>query len=145
MKSKAIISTDGSTRIDEDCVSCRYCGKEIGLVRQIRDREFCSVAHRKSYGARLGRAVKDMAEPEPPPAAVAGFRIDMPLQSGNLNRSVAVWEFGHGGSAIELRDAWPVSIGGVRGQGAKALTGSAWAPFAPDLRGRLHAGPDRKS
>src|ERR1035438_9046303 len=107
----------------------------------MRDREFCSPAHRKSYGARLGRALEDLAAPEPPPAAVAGFRIDMPLQSGNLNRSVAVWEFGHSGSAIELRDGWPVSIGGVRGQGTKALIGSHWAPFAPDLCARSHAGP----
>ncbi|MGD0871713.1 MAG: hypothetical protein ABSB88_19340 [Bryobacteraceae bacterium] len=107
----------------------------------MRDREFCSAAHRKSYGARLGKALKDLAAPEPPPAAVAGFRIDMPLQSGNLNRSVAVWEFGHGGSAFEWRDAWPVSIGGVRGQGAKALAGSHWAPFAPDLCAGSHAGP----
>jgi hypothetical protein len=107
----------------------------------MRDREFCSPAHRKSYGARLGRAIEDLAAPEPPPAAVAGFRIDMPLQSGNLNRSVAVWEFGHSSSATELRDGWPVSIGGVRGQGAKALTGSHWAPFAPDLCARSHAGP----
>jgi hypothetical protein len=122
-------------------VGCLYCGKEIGLVRQMRDREFCSAAHRKSYGARLGRALEDLATPEPPPAAVAGFRIDMPLQPGNLNRSVAVWEFGHGGSAIELRDGWPVSIGGVRGQGAKTLGESHWAPFAPDLCARSHAGP----
>ena len=122
-------------------MSCRYCGKEIGLVRQMRDREFCSSAHRQSYGARLGKAIEELAAPAPPPAAVAGFRIDMPLQSGNLNRSVAVWEFGHGGSATELRDAWPVSIGGVRGQEAKPLAGSHWAPFAPDLCARSQAGP----
>jgi hypothetical protein len=118
-----------------------YCGKEIGLVRQMRDREFCSAAHRRTYGARLGRAIEDLAAPEPPPAAVADFRICMPLQSGNLNRSVAVWEFGHGGSAIELGDAWTVSIAGVRGQAAKTLTGSHWAPFAPALWARSQAGP----
>src|ERR1039458_1475505 len=107
----------------------------------MRGREFCSAAHRKTYGARLGKAIEDLAAPEPPPAAVAGFRSDMPLQPGNLNRSVAVWEFGHGGSAIEMSEAWAVSIGGVRGQGVKALTGSQWAPFAPDLCARSHARP----
>ena len=122
-------------------MGCLYCGKEIGLVRQMRDREFCSGAHRKSYGARLGRALEDLAAPEPPPASVAGFRIAMPLQSGNLNRSIAVWEFERRGSAVELRDGFPVSIGGVRGQGAKALTGSHWAPFTPDLYAGSPAGP----
>src|ERR1017187_8235169 len=107
----------------------------------MRDREFCSAAHRKSYGARLGRALEDLAAPEPPPAAVAGFRIDTPLQSGNLSRSVAVWEFGRCGSAIEWRDAWPLSIGGVRGQGAKALTRSHWAPFASGLCAQSREGP----
>ena len=122
-------------------MGCLYCGKEIGLVRQMRDREFCSAAHRKSYGARLGRALEDLAAPEPPPAGVADFRIGMPLQSGNLNRSVAVWEFGHGGNAIELREAWPVSITGVRSQSTKTLAGSQWAPFSPDLCARSQAGP----
>ena len=122
-------------------MGCRYCGKEIGLVRQMRDREFCSSAHRKTYGARLGKAIEGLAAPEAPPAAVAGFRIDMPLQSGNLNRSVAAWELGRGGSVIELRDAWPVSIGGVQGQSAKAPGVSHWAPFAPDLCARSQAGP----
>ncbi len=122
-------------------MGCLYCGKEIGLVRQMRDREFCSGAHRKSYGTRLGRALEDLAAPEPPPASVADFRIAMPLQSGNLNRSIAVWEFEHRGSAVELRDGFPVSIGGVRGQGAKALTGSHWAPFTPDLYAGSPAGP----
>ena len=122
-------------------MGCLYCGKEIGIVRQIRDREFCSAAHRKNYGARLGRALEDLAAPEPPPAAVADFRIGMPLQSGNLNRSLAVWEFGHGASAVEWREPWAVSIAGVRGQSAKTLAGSHWAPFAPDLCARSHAGP----
>jgi hypothetical protein len=107
----------------------------------MRDREFCSAAHRKSYGARLGKAIEVLAAPEPAPAGVAGFRLGMPLQPGNSNRSVAVWEFGQGGSAIELREAWPVSIAGVRGQNAKTLAGSHWAPFAPDLCARSQAGP----
>ena len=122
-------------------MGCQYCGKEIGLVRQLRDREFCSAAHRKSYGARLGRALEDLGAPAPPPAAVAGFRIDMPLQSGNLSRAVAVFDFGRNGSAVELRGACPVSISGVRGQGAKTLTGSHWAPFGADLCARSNAGP----
>ena len=122
-------------------MGCQYCGKEIGLVRQLRDREFCSAAHRKSYGARLGRALEDLGAPAPPPAAVAGFRIDMPLQSGNLSRAVAVFDFGRNGSAVELRGACPVSISGVRGQGAKTLTGSHWAPFGADLCARSDAGP----
>jgi hypothetical protein len=107
----------------------------------MRDREFCSAAHRKSYGARLGKAIEVLAAPEPAPAEVAGFRLGMPLQPGNSNRSVAVWEFGQGGSAIELREAWPVSIAGVRGENAKTLAGSHWAPFAPDLCARSQAGP----
>jgi hypothetical protein len=114
-------------------VGCLYCGKEIGLVRQMRDREFCSAAHRKNYGARLGKALEDLATPEPPPAPVADFRINMPLQAGHIGQSIAVFEFGHGRAQIGMSSACPVSIAGVRGQSAITLAGSHWAPFAAEL------------
>ena len=63
---------------------CLYCGKEIGAFRLLRDSEFCSALHRKKYGERLGKALQEIAAPEPAPAGIAGFRVQMPFQQGNV-------------------------------------------------------------
>jgi hypothetical protein len=61
-----------------------YCGKEIGAFRVLRDSEFCCIAHRRKYGERLSKTLHDISAPEPPPAPLATFRDQMPLQTGNL-------------------------------------------------------------
>jgi hypothetical protein len=66
-----------------------YCGKEIGAFRLLKDREFCRPDHRRKYGNRLGKAIHQLAEPEPAPAGVANFVLTMPVQAGSLNRSLA--------------------------------------------------------
>ncbi len=54
-------------------MACLYCGKEIGAFRILRDAEFCSTAHRKKYGERLGKALHNLAAPEATPTKMADF------------------------------------------------------------------------
>jgi tetratricopeptide (TPR) repeat protein len=54
-------------------VRCLYCGKGIGPVRLLRDREFCSPEHRSEYREQFRQRVYELLAPEPPPAPVAGF------------------------------------------------------------------------
>ena len=64
---------------------CSYCGKEIGALRLLRDREFCSVSHRKSYKERLGRVVSQISNEDntaPPP--LARFFTELRPAPGNL-------------------------------------------------------------
>ena len=70
---------------------CLYCGKEIGALRLLRDREFCSAPHRKNYGERLDKALHQIAAPEPPPAGVSPFRVHFPLQSGTTSLVRIPW------------------------------------------------------
>jgi hypothetical protein len=72
-----------------------YCGKEIGAFRILRDSEFCSVAHRKKYGERLSKTLHDIAAPEPPPAGIAPFRDQMPLQTGNCAPGLRLFQRVH--------------------------------------------------
>ena len=106
-------------------MGCLYCGKEIGPFRIIRDKEFCSSAHRKSYGARLAKTLNRMGVPDPPPAGVAGFRAIMPLQEGNRSRVAAAWDLASSANEIRLPSAWPVSLPPVRGRTPAAC---AWPP-----------------
>ena len=62
-------------------MACIYCGKEIGAFRLLRDQEFCSAPHRKNYVERLDKALHWIAAPEPPPAGVAPFLVQMPIQA----------------------------------------------------------------
>jgi hypothetical protein len=68
-----------------------FCGKEIGAFRLMKDREFCRADHRKKYGSRLGKAIVQLAEPEPPPAEVATFVLTMPIQIGQADSRLARW------------------------------------------------------
>jgi hypothetical protein len=40
-------------------MGCLYCRKNIGPLRKLRDREFCSNDHRKKYAAKSARAVRE--------------------------------------------------------------------------------------
>lgn len=90
-------------------MACLYCGKEIGALRQIRDNEFCSAAHRKQYGQRLSRALGNIGAPEPPPAGIAGFRTAFPIQTGRTSRVPECGAMPHQHTARVVRD-WPVSV-----------------------------------
>src|SRR4051794_27503817 len=125
-------------------MGCLYCGKQIGPFRLLRDSEFCSSVHRKSYGARLGRALGQIGAPEAAPAGIAHFQPDFPIQGGN-NRSAA--ERGYWNRSLgELRfvKSWlviasytpetrfllaPYSIGGAPGGGGL----SPWLPRSPQM------------
>ena len=89
---------------------CLYCGKEIGAFRLLRDSEFCSIAHRKKYGERLGKALHNIAEPEPAPAGVAGFLVQMPLQQGNIVSALIPWHTDPRLNRIRTGAKWPLTI-----------------------------------
>jgi hypothetical protein len=91
-------------------VCCSYCGKEIGAFRLLRDREFCSALHRAKYGERLGKALVKLASPEPAPAGIAGFRVQMPFQQGNLIRTLILRQTVSGRNRIRTGAHWPLAI-----------------------------------
>jgi len=91
-------------------VNCAYCGKEIGALRLLRDREFCSAEHRKKYGARLNRALHQIGEPEPAPAGVATFVIKLPVQDASGQRVLAPWYDAHCLQPTQNGVQWPVTL-----------------------------------
>src|ERR1035437_8524470 len=91
-------------------VCCWYCGKVIGAFRLLRDSEFCSALHRRKYGERLGKALHEIAAPEPAPAGVAGFLDQMPFQQGNLSRTLNPWQTVTGQHRIRNGAHWPLTI-----------------------------------
>ena len=90
-------------------MACLYCGKEIGPFRILRDKEFCSSAHRKDYRARLGKALGQISIEQPPPAPPSGF-IPYQAPEGNNRIPARVWSFAHGEAEIRLQSGCPVSI-----------------------------------
>jgi tetratricopeptide (TPR) repeat protein len=54
-------------------VQCLFCGKGIGPIRQIRDLEFCSDAHRSQFRERYRQQLYEALAPEPGPARLADF------------------------------------------------------------------------
>jgi hypothetical protein len=45
-------------------VNCKYCQKPIGLFRSLKDREYCSEAHKAAAGARSARTLRELGELE---------------------------------------------------------------------------------
>jgi hypothetical protein len=43
-------------------LNCKYCQNPIGLFRSLKDREFCSAAHRAAGGKRSARALRELGE-----------------------------------------------------------------------------------
>lgn len=124
-------------------MACLYCGKEIGAIRQIRDSEFCSAAHRKQYGERLSRALGNIGAPEPPPAGIAGFRSDFPVQTGRVTMLPASDAMPHRHTA-RTGNEWPVNVAPPLGsnfrtpaQEAVPSTGFTPAPASLDLPARI--------
>ena len=62
------------------------------------------------YGERLGKALHEIAAPEPAPAGVAGFLDQMPLQQGNLRRSSNQWQTVGARNRIRTGTRWPLTI-----------------------------------
>ncbi len=109
---------------------CLYCGKDIGTFRLLRDSEFCSSAHRKSYGQRLGAALGRLAAPEPPPAGIADFQFKMPVQEGNRQHSRGPGVVGQARRGTRTDMPWTVAIAPVLG--ANALQSAGWPKVAPE-------------
>lgn len=113
-------------------MGCLYCGKDIGPIRLLRDREFCSPVHRQNYHNRLGRVLGQLSEPDNAPAGMAEFQVVFPIQEGNRNSLCASEKFGYLASGPRIESAWAVSIpwmpGGLRP--ADGLPGTSEPPRA---------------
>ena len=114
-------------------MGCLYCGKDIGPLRLLRDKEFCSASHRQRYHARLGKAIGRLSAPESVPTRVADFRIDLPVQEGNRSAISQTAHFGCLANTIVAEPGWPASV-------APALSGSFGpASSLPDAMMPRHA------
>ncbi len=45
-------------------MNCKYCQKPIGLFRSLKDRKYCSDAHKAAGGARSARTLRELGELE---------------------------------------------------------------------------------
>jgi hypothetical protein len=89
---------------------CLYCSKEIGVLKALKGSEYCSAAHRKQHGLRLGKALSQMFAPEPPPAGVAGFFLEVPPCESKIQCALAPWQSGPSPHPIRSIRAWQFSI-----------------------------------
>ena len=117
-------------------MACLFCGKDIGPIRILRDREFCSPKHRKQYKDRLQKVLVRVGEPETVPAGIAPFRDPARLQAGRVERSRAPFDFTSiSGYRPRFPHAWTLAI--------PEAGGSFFARFsltAYDLSGARPAG-----
>jgi hypothetical protein len=102
-------------------VGCLYCGKDIGPFRLLRDDEFCSSAHRKRYGERLGKALDRIGAPELVPSRTPGARERWPVQEWHSKQTEGIWDFGHPEHPVEIGELWPLTITPTLGSGSKPL------------------------
>ena len=70
-------------------MACLFCGKDIGPIRILRDREFCSPKHRKQYKDRLQKVLVRVGEPETVPAGMCSFQDPVRVYEGRLDKSIA--------------------------------------------------------
>jgi hypothetical protein len=110
-------------------VGCLYCGKEIGPIRAVHDKEFCSSVHRKSYSARLSKVIANIATPEPPPAGIAPFLSPLRADPGsNLDTHTTPWTFDRIAHPMEIRRPRPIGIRSVLGASFRQ---PGWRDCAP--------------
>ena len=69
-------------------MQCLYCGKGIGPIRQIRDLEFCSEAHRTQFRERYRQHLYEALAPEPAPSRIADFMERPPAAGGPAPHAV---------------------------------------------------------
>ena len=96
--------------LSEFFVACLYCGREIGPIRLLRDREFCSDGHRVLYRDRLVKGLDRLEEHPPEPSLMAGFAVDWPLQSGPQETLEYTSQFLHSTRPVFTTIPLPVSI-----------------------------------
>jgi len=101
-------------------VACLHCGKVIGAFRLLRDSEFCCPLHRVRYRERLGKALHDIATPEPAPAAIAGFLDEMPYQTGNCGSTLILFQTIASEDRIQSSASWPLTLDLGHGTSAAA-------------------------
>ena len=106
-------------------MGCIYCGKEIGPLRIIRDKEFCSTSHRRAYHALLHKAFNSLAEPEPPPAPIGKFIVRLNHVEPASASTGPACEFEH--------SSWPVRLPGTFPAPLAAVLGSAFSPISRRL------------
>jgi tetratricopeptide (TPR) repeat protein len=63
-------------------VKCLYCGKGIGPIRLLRNREFCTDEHRDEFRERYRQQLYEALAPEPAPTSLAEFRGQTPATRG---------------------------------------------------------------
>ena len=119
-------------------MSCLYCGKEIGTFRLLRGEEFCSPAHRKLYGERLGKVLGRMNDLEPRPVGTAGFTLQMPLQIGNRQIACRAAGFVPNCHSIEVGSSTGVTLTPLLGGAPKPM---GYSEVRPPDRARPASSP----
>ena len=95
-------------------MGCLYCGKEIGPLRHLRDREFCTDAHRTHYHERLGKALFQMSRPDPAPAPPTAFLRCWPVQTGRTRPSLSGWVEPSGVGLRPITTEFPFSFAAIQ-------------------------------
>jgi len=91
-------------------VACLFCGKEIGPIRLLRDKEFCSPKHRKEYKDRLRKVLVQVGEPETVPRGVAPFVDATRAHQGPCHRVSASFDFSSVKHRAQIPAAWTLAI-----------------------------------
>ncbi|MBZ5579476.1 MAG: hypothetical protein LAP40_23195 [Acidobacteriia bacterium] len=91
-------------------MACLFCGKDIGPIRILRDREFCSPKHRKEYKDRLQKVLVRVGEPETVPAGMCTFQDPIRVQAGNQNKAVAEFDFSTSPHRTQFPYSWTLAI-----------------------------------
>jgi len=112
-------------------VHCLYCGRLIGPLRLLRDREFCSPAHHDGYREQYRQRVHKLLGPEPLPTRMAGLlgkpakgvRQAPPDEIRAFPKTAgAGWLSGFTAAMVHPEPAWRESAGaGVPGIHASAF------------------------
>jgi hypothetical protein len=91
-------------------VACLYCGKEIGPLRILRDKEFCSPKHRKEYKDRLQRVLVQVGEPQTVPKGIAPFQDSLRPIIGPNRCASAAFDFSSARHQAKLPATWTMAI-----------------------------------
>ena len=91
-------------------MACLFCGKEIGPIRLLRDKEFCSPKHRKEYKDRLRRVLVQVGEPQTVPTGMASFLDATRPSERACRRAEASFHFSSGGHRAKLPISWTLTV-----------------------------------